>query len=116
MSVIAVCRAIDLDHRNKAMQFLYVKLTFSLFYCLIFCILLTGAHGDKRYVFLVNTCAFYVAAASKRRALLTPANRRIFFADAARGLIMFWHDFGRGGGARAIVMFVIGGMEGMVSI
>jgi hypothetical protein len=29
---------------------------------------------------------------------------------------MFWHDFGRGGGARAIVMYVVGGAEGVVSI
>ena len=29
---------------------------------------------------------------------------------------MFWHDFRQGGGARAIVMFVVGGAEGMVSI
>ncbi len=29
---------------------------------------------------------------------------------------MFWHDFGRGGGARTIVMFVVGGAEGVVSI
>jgi hypothetical protein len=39
-----------------------------------------------------------------------------FFADAARGLIMFWHDFEQGGGARAIVMFVVGSAEGVVSI
>ena len=40
----------------------------------------------------------------------------IFFADASQVLIMFWHDFGRGGGARAIVMFFVGGAEGVVSI
>jgi hypothetical protein len=76
---------------------------------------LTGANGDKRYVFLVNICAFYSAVASNQRSL-TPVIRRYFFSDAARGLIMFWHDFGRGGGARAIVMFVVGGAEGVVSI
>jgi len=32
VSAIAVCCAIDLDLRNMAMQFLDVKLTFSLFY------------------------------------------------------------------------------------
>ena len=39
---------------------------------------LTDAHGDKRYVFLVNTCAFYLAVASNQRAL-TPAIRRYIF-------------------------------------
>ena len=53
----------------------YVKLTFPLFYWLLFCMPLTGAHGDKRYVFLVNTCAFYSSVASNQRAL-TPAIRR----------------------------------------
>jgi hypothetical protein len=32
VSAIAVRRAIDLDHRNTAMQFFYVKLSVSLFY------------------------------------------------------------------------------------
>jgi len=78
VSAIAVCRAIDLDLRNTAMQFLDVKLTFSLLYLLLFCMPLTGTHGDKRYVFLVNTCAFYLAVASNQRAL-TPAIRRYIF-------------------------------------
>ena len=78
VSAIAVCCAIDLDLRNTAMQFLDVKLTFSLFYLLLFCMPLTGAHRDKRYVFLVNTCAFYLAVASNQRAL-TPAIRRYIF-------------------------------------
>jgi len=39
---------------------------------------LTGAHGDKRYVFFVNTCAFYSAVASNQRAL-TPAICRYIF-------------------------------------
>jgi hypothetical protein len=51
VSAIAVRRAIDLDLRNMAMQFFYVRLTVSLFYCLLFCMPLTGVHGDKRYVF-----------------------------------------------------------------
>ena len=66
------------DLRNTAMQFLDVKLTFSLFYLQLFCMPLTDAHGDKRYVFLVNTCAFYLAVASNQRAL-TPAIRRYIF-------------------------------------
>ena len=78
VSAIAVCCAIDLDLRNTAMQFLDVKLTFSLFYLLLFCMPLSDAHGDKRYVFLVNTCAFYFAVASNQRAL-TPAIRRYIF-------------------------------------
>jgi hypothetical protein len=32
VSVIAVCRAIDIDHHETAMQFFYMKLTVSLFY------------------------------------------------------------------------------------
>jgi hypothetical protein len=32
VSAIAVRRTIDIDHRNTAMQFFYVKLTFPLFY------------------------------------------------------------------------------------
>ena len=51
VSAIAIRRAIDIDHRNTAMQFFYVKITFSLFYCLLFYRPLTGVHGDKRYVF-----------------------------------------------------------------
>ena len=78
VSAIAVCREIDIDLRNTAMQFLDVKLTFALFYWLLFCMPLTDAHGDKRYVFLVNTCAFYLAVASNQRAL-TPAIRRYIF-------------------------------------
>ena len=79
VSAIAVCREIELDLRNTAMQFLDVKLTFSLFYnLLLFCMPLTDAHGDKRYVFLVNTCVFYLAVASNQRAL-TPAIRRYIF-------------------------------------
>ena len=81
MSAIAVCREIDIDLRNTAMQFLDVKLTFSLFYLLLFCMPLTDAHGDKRYVFLVNTCAFYLAVVSNQRAM-TPAIRQyIFYRD-----------------------------------
>jgi len=45
---------------------------------LFFCMPLTDAHEDKRYVFLVNTCAFYLAVASNQRAL-TPAIRRYIF-------------------------------------
>jgi hypothetical protein len=70
---------------------------------------LTGAHWDKRYVFLVNTCAFFWPL-HRINAHWPQLSADIFFADAARGLIMFWHDFGRGGGG-AIVMVVVGGAE-----
>ena len=51
VSAIAIRRAIDINHRNTVMQFFYVKITFPLFYCLLFYRPLTGVHGDKRYVF-----------------------------------------------------------------
>lgn len=78
VSAIVVCRAIDLDLRNTAMQFFYVKLTVSLFYCLLFYRPLTSVHWDKRYVFLLNTCAFFSAVASNQRALTLAIRRYIF--------------------------------------
>ena len=106
VSVIAVCCMIDLDLRNTAMQFLDVKLTFSLFYWLLFCMPLTGAHRDKRYVFLVNTCAFYLAVASNQRAL-TPAIRRYIFCRCRLSPhhVLAWF---RTRGGSAIVMIVVG--------
>jgi hypothetical protein len=81
------------------MQFFYVKLTFPLFYWLLFCMPLTGAHGDKRYVFLVNTCAFYSSVASNQRAL-TPAIRRyiIRWCRSRPHHVLAWFRT-RGGGA-----------------
>jgi hypothetical protein len=78
VSAIAVRRAVDIDHRNTAMHIFYVKLTFPLLLLLLFFMPLTGVHGDKRYVFLVNTCAFYLSVASNQHAL-TPAIRRYIF-------------------------------------
>jgi hypothetical protein len=50
-----------------------------------------GQGVDKRFVFFVNTCPFFLAVASDQRAL-TPAIRRFFFADASQIIIMFLHD------------------------
>ncbi len=58
--------------------FLHETNCFFLFYWLYYSMPLTGAHWDKRYVFLVNTCAFFLAVASNQRAL-TPAIRRYIF-------------------------------------
>ena len=90
--------------------FFYVKLTFPLFYLLLFCMPLTGAHGDKRYVFLVNTCAFYSSVASNQRAL-TPAIRRyiICWCRSRPHHVLAW--FWTKGGGGAIVMVVVGGTE-----
>ena len=118
VSAIAVSLAIDLDHRNTAMQFFYVKLTVSLFYWLLFYRPLTGADRNKRCVYLVNTpCAFFWPL-RRINAHWPQLSADIFFADAARVLIMFWHDFGRGGGGAGgtIVMVVVGGKEGMVGL
>jgi hypothetical protein len=99
VSAIAVCRTIDLDLRNTAMQFFYVKLSNSLFYCLLFFRPLTGVHRDKRYVFLLNTCAFFPAVASNQRAL-TPAIRRYIFRRCRPSPhhVLAWFRT-RGGGA-----------------
>jgi len=59
VSVIAVRRAIDIDHRNTAMQFFYMKRTVSFYFIDYYSMPLTGVHWDKWYVFLVNTCAFF---------------------------------------------------------
>jgi predicted NAD/FAD-binding protein len=59
VSAIAVRRAIDIDHRNTAMQFFLMKRTVSFYFIDYYYNPLTGAHWDKRYVFLVNTCAFF---------------------------------------------------------
>ena len=72
---------------------------------------LTGAHGDKRYVFLVNTCAFYSSIASNQTCT-DPSYPPIYFllmpleASSCFGMIL---DEGGGGGA--IVMVVVGGAE-----
>ncbi len=54
------------------------------------------AWGQK-VCFLVNTCAFYSSVA-RINSHWPQLSADIFFTDAAWGLIMFWHDFGRGGG------------------
>jgi len=77
VSAIAVRCAIDIDHRNMAMQFFSIKQTVSFYFIDYYSMPLTGAHWDKRYVFLVNTC-FFLAIASNQRAL-TPAIRRYIF-------------------------------------
>ncbi len=68
---------------------------FFLFYWLLFYRPLTGAHWDRRYVFLVNTCAFFWPL-HRINAHWPQLSADLFFAGAARVLIMFWHDFGRG--------------------
>jgi len=74
VSAFAVRRTIDINHRNTAMQIFLRETNFSFILLTIFCIPLTGANGDKRYVFLVNTCAFYSSVALNQRTL-TPAIR-----------------------------------------
>ena len=112
VSAIAVRHAIDLDHRNTAKQFFYMKLSVSLFYWLLFCMPLTGTHGDKRYVFLVNTSLVPFFWPLRRiNAHWPQLSADMFFADATWVLVMFWHDFGRGGGSAIVVMVVVGGAE-----
>ena len=95
VSAIAVRCAIDIDHRNIAMQFFYIKQTVSFYLIDYYSMPLTGAHWDKRYVFLVNTCAFFWPL-HRINAHWPQLSADIFFADAARVLIKFWHDFGQG--------------------
>jgi hypothetical protein len=100
VSAIAVCRAIDLDLRNTAMQYFYVKLTVSLFYCLLFYRPPTGVHGDKRYVFLLNTCAFFSAVASNQRALTIAICRYNFCrCRLSPHHVLAWFPTRGGGGA-----------------
>ncbi len=54
-----------------------------------------GVLASEKVSFVVNYRVFYLAVVSNRCAL-TPAVRQ--FAGAPHVLIMFWHDFGRGGG------------------
>ena len=109
VSAIAIPCAIDINHRNTAMQFFHVKIIFSLFYCLLFYRPLTGMHGDKRYVSLVNTCAFFLAVASNQCAL-TPAIRRCIFCQCRLSPhhVLAW--FRMRGGKRHC-QIVIGGAE-----
>jgi len=51
VSAIAVCRAIDINHCNTAMQFFYMEQTVSFNFIDYYSMPLTGAHWDKRYVF-----------------------------------------------------------------
>ena len=60
----------------------------------------------------MDICAFLSLFVSNQCAL-TPAVRAIFFADAAHVLVMFWHDFGRGGerhGHHVYVRSVVGSL------
>jgi len=67
---------------SKIVPYLLTLLTygkkFFLFYWLLFYRPLTGMHWDKRYVFLVNTCVFFLAVALNQCAL-TPGIRRHIF-------------------------------------
>jgi hypothetical protein len=56
-----------------------------------------GALASEKVSFVVNYRVFYLAVVSDRCAL-TPAVRQYFFRQCPPCLIMFWHDFGRGGG------------------
>jgi hypothetical protein len=72
---------------------------------------LTGAHWDKRYVFLVNTCAFF-GPLHRINVHWPQLSANIFFASAAQsssccGMIS---DEGSGG---TIVMVFVGGEDGM---
>ncbi len=95
VSAIAVRRAIDIDHRNTAMQFFLMKRTASFYFIDYYYRPLTGAHWDKRYVFFSEYMCFFLAIASNQRAL-TRAIRRYIFRRCRPVAIMFWHDFGRG--------------------
>jgi hypothetical protein len=77
VSVTAVRRAIDIDHRNMAMHFL----SETNFFCILLPIIPYAADRHawgQKVCFLVNTCAFYSAVASNQHAL-TPAIRQYIF-------------------------------------
>ena len=112
VSAIAVRRVIDIDHRNTAMQFFYMKLTVSLFYWLLFYATDQRALGQKVCFFSEYLC-FFLAVASNLLAL-TPAIRQYIFprchlseSSSCFGMIS---DEGSGG---AIIMVVVGGEEGV---
>ena len=101
VSAIAVCRAIDLDLRNTAIQFFYVKLSNSLFYCLLFYRLLTSVHRDKRYVFFIKHLCFFSAVASNQRALTIAICRYNFCRCCLSShSVLAWFRTGGGGGRR----------------
>ena len=105
VSAIAVCRAIDLDLRNTAMQFFYVKLSNSLFYCLLFYRPLTGVHRDKRYVFFIKHLCFFLAVASNQRALTIAICRYNFCrCRLSSHRVLAW--FRTGGGAAPLLSWL----------
>ncbi len=57
--------------------------------------------GEFLKIYLVIFCA----AASKRRAI-TPSIRQYLICDVAGELILFWPDFGQGGGAIVTMLSV----------
>jgi hypothetical protein len=59
VSTIDLHHAMAHDLCNMAMQFFYMKLTYSLFYLYLFYRQRISVPADNRYVFLVNTCPFF---------------------------------------------------------
>ena len=78
VSVISVRCRMAHDHWNTAMYFLLTALTLQLFYWLFYLLHWISVLGNTRWVLGVMTRAFFVAIASKRRAL-TPATQYYSF-------------------------------------
>ncbi len=55
-------------------------------------------------------------AVMSKQCALTPAIHQYFFADASQVFIMFWHDFGQGGGSTIFAMFIHKGRLHVVSV
>ncbi len=97
VSVIAVRRTMVHNHQNTAMYFLLTALTLQLFYWLFYFFHRISALGDTRWVLGVMTHAF-LWPLHWNNAHWPLLLNDILFADVTRVLVMFWHDFGWGGG------------------
>ena len=58
-----------------------------------------GRECSQKVCFSSESMCFYILCCIKSMSL-TPLLANICFTNATHVLIMFWHDFGRGGGAR----------------
>jgi len=103
VSAIAVRRAIDIDHRNTAMQFFTWIELFFLFYWLLFYRPLTGAPWDK------NTCAFFCRCIESTRT--DPSYPPIYFSLVPPVSLTCFGMISDEGSGGAIVMVVVGGNE-----
>ncbi len=96
VSAIAVRRATDNDHYNPVMWLTLMKLTNSLFYWLLFYVQWLSAHADWRWVFEVIARVFSCLMI-RYDVHLPQLLVDILFAVTPLVLVMFRHDFGRGG-------------------